>query len=247
MEDNKSSKGHLIGKILKYMVFVIIILVYGIFLLRICTMGNPSSMKKYVWTESMIEFYNKNQSNFEVEKVDEDVMSYQYLTDDGKFAINNIFITKTGNGKAQIQFTVRYNNSTIKSLVQDYMLQENPIGEPFVYIISDSSGTRYRNYQYTNDKKGLYNYRHIVFDDVDISAIDSLNQSFYLYLDIYYIENVKIDSTPYGVLPIYKHDYTEEQKYVGYKTKPYNYKKDMFVNNSPTSGIMPNPAYLIKD
>lgn len=210
-------------------------------------MGNPSSMKKYIWTESMIEFYNSNPNDFEVKKVNEDAISYQYLTNDGKFAINNIFVTPTGGGKAQIQFTVRYNNSTIKSLVQDYMLKENPIGEPFVYIISDSFGTRYRNYQYTNDKKGLYNYRHIVFDDVDISAIDNLNEMLYLYLDIYYIEDVKLESTPYGVLPIYKHDFNEAQQYVGYTTETYNYKKDIFVKNSPSAGIMPNPAYLIKD
>ena len=247
MDDNQKSNKLTVGRILKYLVILVILAIYGGFMFRICTMDDPAAMTKYVWTESMVRLYNKNPDGFKVKKVNEDTLSYQYITPDGKFAVNNILITETGGGKAQIQFTLRYNNSTIKYLKEDYGLTDDPVGEPFVYIISDSYGNIYRNYQYTTDAKTVYNYRHIIFDDVDITGFTNLTETYYLFLDIHYIENVNLNGTPYGILPLYKCEYDTTGRYVGYVTDSYNIKKDLFKKDSPTAGITVNPAYLVKD
>lgn len=230
---------------MKFLFTALILIIFGGLMLRICTMGDPESMEKYAWTESMISFQKKYPDSFTVQKINENTYSYQYLASDGKFAVNNIFITETGGGKAQIQLTVRYNNSTIKYLKNDYNLLSDPVGEPFIYILTDSSGNMYRSYLYTKDKKAVYNYRHIIFDDVDISDILNLTDEYSLMLDIYYIDDVSIGNSIYGSMPVFKCIYTDEFGYVGYVPETYNIKKDMYKNDSPTSGLMVNPAYLI--
>jgi hypothetical protein len=244
--DNVPVKGFTVGKLLKYLLIAVILLVYGIFMLRICTMGNPTTMDQYVWTESTVQLYKTYQDKFAVEKVNEETLSYQYITTDGKFAINSIFVTETGNGKAQVQFTIRYNNSTLEALRKDYNLIENPTGEPFVYILNDINGNIYRKYQFTTDTKSVYNYRHIIFEDVDISGMD-YTDLFYINLDIYYIEDVNFANISYGTLPVLRNEYDSEGKYNGYLLEPYDIKKDLFKKDSPTSGITPSPAYLVKE
>lgn len=241
MEKRKLS----VWKILKFLFIALILIVFGGLMLRLCTMGDPPSMEKYAWTESMISFQKKYPDNFNVQKINENGLSYQYLASDGKFAINNIFITETGGGKAQIQFTVRYNNSTIKYLKNDYNLLSDPIGEPFIYILTDTGGNMYRSYLYTKEKKTVYNYRHIIFDDVDISDILNRTDEYSLMLDIYYIDDVSIGNSLYGSMPVFNCIYNDDFGYVGYVTETYNIKKDMYKNDSPTSGLMVNPAYLI--
>ena len=247
--DKDPVKGFTVKKLLKYLLIAVILFVYGGFMLRICTMGNPDSMDKYVWTESAIQLYKTYQDKFSVKKVNEDALSYQYITTDGKFAVNNIFVTETGGGKAQVQFTVRYNNSTLEYLRNDYHLTENPAGEPFVYVLSDTNGNIYKKYLFTKDTKTVYNYRHIIFEDVDISAMSYTDPSvsYTLYFDVYYIDAVNLLNLPYGTLPVLKSYYNDEGIYAGYVLEPYNIKKDLFKNDKPTSGITPSPAYLVTE
>ena len=247
MDGNQKSNKLTVGKILKYLVILVILAVYGIFMFRICTMDDPAAMEKYVWTESMVTLYKRAPDEFKVKKVNEDTLSYQYITPDGKFAVNSIFITETGGGKAQVQFTLRYNNSTVKYLKEDYGLTDDIIGEPFVYTLSDSYGNIYRNYHYTTDAKTVYTYRHIIFEDVDITGFTDIENSYGLFLDIHYIENVKLADIPYGSLPLFKCQHDIDGRYVGYVLDPYNIKKDLFKKDSPTPNIMVNPAYLVKD
>ena len=244
--DKEPVKGFTVGKLLKYLLIAVILIIYGGFMLRICTMGNPDSMEKYVWTEQTIQLYKTYQDKFTVKKVNEDTLNYQYITTDGKFSVNNIFVTETGGGKAQIQFTVRYNNSTLEYLRNDYNLMEIPVGEPFVYILNDSSGNTYKKYQFTKDTKTVYTYRHIIFDDVDISAMN-YTDPYHLYFDVYYIEDVNLNNLPYGTLPVLKSEYNDEGIYSGYVLESYNIKKDLFKNDSPSTGITLSPAYLITE
>jgi len=214
-----------VGKVLKYTVYGLILFVYLFFMVRICTMGDPKSIEEFIWNAESVSTYNSDPNNFVINVVNEKSMSYKYITDDGRFAVSNIHITNTG----QLQFTIRYNNSTIKSLKLDYDLEKDPVGEPFIYILSDSNGNIYRNYQYVSDRKLLYNYRRLIFNDIDLTATG-------FQVDIYYCDDVKLTKTPYGSLPVLRADYY-------YTDKGYNISKTPAIDKRLTL----NPAYLIKD
>ncbi|MCL2517568.1 MAG: hypothetical protein FWF15_03295 [Oscillospiraceae bacterium] len=219
-----------IGKILKYSVYGLIIFVYLFFMVRICTMGDPKSMEEFVWNESGVSAYNSNSDNFIINVVNEKSMNYQYITGDGKFAVSNIHTAKLADANAgQIQFTIRYNNSTIKTLKADYNLEKDPVGEPFIYILYDSNGNIYRNYQYISDRKLLYNYKRIIFDGIDLTADE-------FHVDIYYCDDVRFTKPPYGSLPVLKADYY-------FMDEGYNISKTPVTDKR----LNVNPVYRIKD
>ena len=220
------------GNILKYLIFGVIIFVYAIIMLRICTMGDPKSAGKYYWTAAKTEAYKARPDSFKVMDIDEKSEGYVYLTGDGKFAVSGIMLTLINGDEehAQLQFTIRYNNSTIKSLMKEYDLLSAPLGEPFVFVLRGADKT-YRSYLYAKDRKNLYNYRRVIFEDVDIK-----NGGGFI-VDIYYIDDADLNGAPYGELPVYiKNSGAAE----------YDAAKDLPSGGGASEGLARNPEYLSK-
>ena len=118
----------------------------------------------------------------------------------------------------QIQIVFRYNNSTIKALMQDYGLAAMPDRAehlydltiavkrdltPDVYEDYDEEGCytieRYYPSQEISGERNLYNYRRLVFNDI---VVDETTLG--VFVDIYYVGDVNYDEPAYGTLCIWE-------------------------------------------
>ena len=130
----------------------------------------------------------------------------------------------------QIQLLFRYNNSTIRSLVDDYKLPTIPDRTAELYDVTlyvaydltpenptDNDGNnpesvkfiRYYPTETLSAQTLMYNYRRITFDGIDMNVTD--NPVLAVYVDIYYVEDVDYNKDSYGTLCIY--DYATIKDY----------------------------------
>lgn len=128
----------------------------------------------------------------------------------------------------QVQVLFRYNNSTIRHLVEDYGLPAIPERSADLYDVTlyvaydltpgdptDNDGNdpesvkfiRYYPTSHTAAQKNLYNYRKFIFDGVDMTVTE--NPVLAVYVDVYYKEDVDYGKDSYGTLIIY--DYASER------------------------------------
>lgn len=236
--ENKLTVGKVIKKVFLYSLRLLALGVFAFLMFRILSSGDPKSMKEFIWTSPSIEAYTENPSEFEA-------FYYKHpdnLSKDGKFAASYIyFVPKTG----QFQITVRYNNSTLKYLAEDYKLGEKPQGEVFVYVLTDNLGNTYTDYEYFSDTKNIYNYQRLVFNGIDLNATKTVEEDEKLVtkkfetltLTVYYKDDVVL-STPYGVLPVYDSEYYHE---------PINLDKFSFKDNKPTHTLTSGVSYTVKE
>ena len=143
------------------------------------------------------------------------------------FTAKNVMFIEDAN---QIQVLFRYNNSTIRSLVEDYDLPAIPdrtsdLYDVTLYVaydltpadLSDNDGNNpesvkfVRYYPTTTESAQtvMYNYRHFTFDGIDMTVTD--NPVLAVYVDIYYKEDIDYNKDSYGTLCIY--DYASEKEY----------------------------------
>lgn len=181
-ENENAKKGFTVGKLLKWLLIALILFVYGLFMLRICSQGEPESMKRFYWTQSSIGLYSSASDTFSVAVSTPD----KNIDDDGLFSVSSVYyMPQTG----EIQFTVRYNNSTVKGIREDYSLDADPVGEVFVYILTDANGVAYTSYSFTSASKFVHNYRKVVFEGIDFTSCGTLT------LDVYYIGDVNTEKS----------------------------------------------------
>jgi hypothetical protein len=130
----------------------------------------------------------------------------------------------------QIQLLFRYNNSTIRHLVQDYKLPEMPDREADLYDVTlyvaydltpdnpkdndgnDPASVRFERYYPTETHAAsslMYNYRRITFDGIDMNPAE--NPVLAVYVDVYYVGDVDYSKDSYGTLCIY--DYATIRDY----------------------------------
>lgn len=143
----------------------------------------------------------------------------------GYFSVSDVLFIDEAQ---QVQFVLRYNNSTIRHLKEDYGLDALPDKAEDLYDVtlyvaydltpadpSDNDGNdpasvkfiRYTPTDCTAQSTTMYSYRRFVFDGVDMTIRD--NPVLAVYIDIYYKGDVHYDSgDPYGTLIIY--DYAQE-------------------------------------
>lgn len=119
----------------------------------------------------------------------------------------------------QLQFTLRYNNSTIESLVIDHALSRLPARSENLFDVSvvimydltpDNNEDNYGDVESAvsykrifpsecvSAEKTLYNYRKFVFDDIEIT-----DRVLAVYVDIYYVGAIDYDVDAYGTLLVY--------------------------------------------
>jgi hypothetical protein len=135
----------------------------------------------------------------------------------------------------QAQVVFRYNNSTIRSLAEDYSLSTVPDRSEELYDVTlllaidltpenkDDNSTnapesvrfvRVHASSHTRDTKLMYNYYQLVFDigesGEDINALLDSNLLLAVYADVYYVNDLDYEKDPYGTLCLY--DYLSENK-----------------------------------
>jgi len=122
----------------------------------------------------------------------------------------------------QVQFVLRYNNSTLEHTAEKYYLDSEPAREEQVYNVTllimydltpdnkdDNDGetpeaVRYERVfatDFFSHQKTLYNYRKFTFDGVDIDE-----SVLAVYADIYYVGDLDYTDEPYGTLLLYSYD-----------------------------------------
>ncbi len=235
-KEKKVTPQKVIKKIFIYALRIIAVAVFAILFWRLGSSKDTKLAKAFIWTEENISSYTQNPSEF---------LAYKYMrndniTEDGKFLANNIYFVPSKN---QFQITLRYNNSTLKKLAEEYNLDNLPDGEVFVYALTDNLGNIYSQYEYAVDKKNLYNYRRILFENIDMQATketvnkngEKVIQEFEsLYLNIYYKDDINFEE-PYGVLEVYSNDfYHEPMDLEDYKTK----------DNKPNMELTPGTSFV---
>ncbi len=232
------------GKIFKYTMkaigFLLVFGTIGILLWRMFSSGDPASMKTLDANPTLMEAYEKALAEdrtldmFTQEQptnITTAEKNYSYFS-----ARNVVFIRDA----KQIQVTFRYNNSTIRHLVEDYDLAETPARKDELYDVTlwvvydltpdvkEDNEIEHENVKKVRvhatasetraDTKSLYNYRKLVFDGVDFSDPDAPILA--IYMDVYYNEDIDYEADPYGTLPLYQKVYEEEGV-----NKPYELTK----------------------
>ena len=130
----------------------------------------------------------------------------------------------------QVQLLFRYNNATIRHLVEDYGLTEVPdradeLYDVTLYVaydltpadLTDNAGNhpdsvkfvRYHATSSTPATSLMYNYRRLTFDGLDMTVTDYPVLAG--YVDVYYLGDVNYEAEPYGTICIY--DYAAENTY----------------------------------
>ena len=130
----------------------------------------------------------------------------------------------------QVQLLFRYNNATIRHLVEDYGLTEIPDRAEDLYDVTlyvaydltpadltdnagnDPASVKFVRYHATASEPAqslMYNYRRITFDGIDMNPAE--NPVLAVYVDVYYVGDVDYSKDSYGTLCIY--DYATIRDY----------------------------------
>lgn len=138
----------------------------------------------------------------------------------GYFSVEScIFIPEA----EQVQLVFRYNNSTIRHLQQDYGLPQLPEKSQHLFDVTlvrandptpedhddDYQGENLETQRIfpsaapVREETALYTFYRYVFDGVTIEDVTNS-----IYLDVYYVEDIRYDSRPYSSLLLYAWDET---------------------------------------
>lgn len=218
-----------VGRLIKFLFFCVIFGVIALLLWRVFSSKDPDSMKPLTPNEKLCTAYEEAGEDLylfrqEQRSITSGEKNYGY------FSVTDAVFVPSAN---QIQMVVRYNNSTLRSLTEDYGLSEVPSREQELFDFSlvlatdltpdnadDNLGnaegsvafTRILPSSATADTKNLYNYRRVVFDldTAGLSLQELLDSGLLLavYADIYYNEAIDYDQEAYGTLCLY--DYITE-------------------------------------
>lgn len=214
----------IIGKLLKYSFYAVIIAINGILFWRMFTSGDPQLMETLMVNDRTAAAYAEAGEALKV--------SYQkqyHLDEEGLFAQSNLHYIPS---VSQLQVTTRYNNSTLKDAAETFELLEVPAREADVFdvtlvkviastqeeqeqadrdaltadVIGEDAAepedaprkeVRYYPSAALPDQKTVYNYRRLIFDEVDLSDASLC------YLEFYYNGAIDYDAEPYSELLVW--------------------------------------------
>ena len=145
--------------------------------------------------EITLQYQNQNPS------ITRDEHNYGYFS-----VIDSVFIPDA----QQVQFVMRYNNSTLNHLKEDYSLTEAldrqvDYYDVTVVIVNTVTGEKTRLFptgEPIRENTQLYTYRRYTFDGVDFSESDCD-----VFVDIYYKGDINYEEDAYGRLVIYNHTF----------------------------------------
>jgi hypothetical protein len=202
------SKAGKVAKIsFKVVILGISLFIYSFFIFRLCsTQEAPKSVSSIVWNETTRAAYQANPDEFQILSQEPST----FITDNGRFWISDVVYLPQAK---QLQLTIKYNDSTLKYLKEALTKQQaeaqttqndggadQPLpeivlpDEPFDYSLLDNSGVRYHEYTSAADRAQNYNYRRLVFENIEIPEHAAY------YVDMYYVGAIDYSAIPYGSL-----------------------------------------------
>ena len=224
----------LTGKLIRFIIGLIIFAVIAMLLWRVFSSSNPKELELLTPNEKLAAAYEEYGESLRLFKQDQRSIT-SGESNYGYFSVTqNIFIPEAN----QVQLLFRYNNSTIKALESDYALESTPARSDELFEVSlvfyvdktpddtednlrdlkemvrQGKVDAYRVYpSYCEvSEKNIYNFRKMIFD-LDSAGFDlqsSLEDNTLLAVlaDVYYVEDVNYDENAYGTLCLY--DYLTE-------------------------------------
>lgn len=214
------------GLIFKAICTAFIIGIFALIAWRIIdSKTTPKEIRHIIPNEILCEAYEQNGGKLTIFTQDQEPFTRVEGKNYGYFHIGDaIFIDEAD----QIQFTLKYNNSTIERLVIDHSLPMLPARSEDLYDVSvvvmydltpDNAEDNYGDVEDAvsyerffpgeciSSQKTLYNYRKFVFDGIDVTK-----RVLAIYVDIYYKGAVNYDEDAYGTILIYDYK-TENEAY----------------------------------
>ena len=214
--------GNIFGWLTTAIAGVIVLLIIILFAL-----DADGDISNLVWTDAMIEEYQKYPEEFRVEYIK--VYDERSFTEDGYFSVSK---SRYIPSLSEWQFTVRYNHSTLEYLGADRD-EVMAVGEDhFTFALVDSEGAVYRDFSYKRVTEGRYTYYRLVFDGVNMRKVDNIQIMIYCIDDI---ERDKLPEIAVGKLPLY---YSELER------EDYNFKKELPRDMKPTEGFLSHEELL---
>ena len=212
------------GLIFKGICVFFVVAVFALLAWRIIdSKTEPREVRNVIPNEILYDAYEKNGGKLTVFTQSQEPFT-RAENNYGYFHIGeSLFFEDTD----QLQFTLRYNNSTIEHLVIDHSLPMLPSREEDLYDVSvvimydltpdndednygdDESAVSYKRFfpsQCVSAQKTLYNYRKFVFDGIEIT-----DRVLAVYVDIYYKGAIDYDADAYGTLLIYDFETKNEE------------------------------------
>ncbi len=208
----------LIGRVVKISLLILVLLVNGVLIFRLCSSGDPASMNVLIANDPLRAAYAVHGDDLVLQYQNHPTIT-RAEHNSGYFSVTQyVFIPQAD----QVQLVFRYNNSTIRHLQEDYGLESLPSKEEHLFDV-----TLIKTVDLTPDDKtdntdpatlqteriwptpactiedrtsnSLYTYYRYVFDGVTFE--DAVG----IFADVYYMEDIQGDyeNDPYGTLCLY--------------------------------------------
>ena len=112
----------LFGRVVKWSISLLLCLICGILVWRMCSSGDPEQVKYLMKNDVLCDAYEKHGDDLVLQyQMQDTITTAEYNR--GYFSITQyVFIPEA----KQVQLLFRYNNSTIKNLAKDYGLAAIP-------------------------------------------------------------------------------------------------------------------------
>ncbi len=211
----RSRAPRIVGTILRLLLLLLILCVSGILLWRVCASEDYEKTKGVSANEQLRAAYATYGDELILQHQTDHASITKAKNNYGYFSVvEYVYVPQA----KQLQVLVRYNNSTLKHLAQDYGLEGIPDRELDHYdvtltlttdltpadasdnLIADNlKKTRiHASGEPLRESTRLYNYRRYTFDNVEIHP-DTVG----VFVDLYYNGDVNYDLDAYGTLLIY--------------------------------------------
>ena len=198
----RSRAPRIIGRILKLLMVLLILTVTAVLAWRIFFSENYEKVKGLSPNEKLEQAYDQYGKDLvlqyqvqpSITKADK---NYGYFS-----VVECVFIPQIN----QVQLVVRYNNSTLEHLKEDYALSEVPDRRKDLFditlsVTSDNPEENCRIFptgEAKQESTKLYTYRRYTFDDVSLNDL-----TIGVFVDIYYNGDIDYEKEAYGTLLIY--------------------------------------------
>lgn len=219
----------IIGLIIRICFWIVVFGVIAFLIMRVTSANAPENMESLDINDKIYEAYDNAEGELymfrqEQRSVTSGEENYGYFS-----VTKNLFIPKAN----QVQTVLRYNNSTIRALAEDYSLDEVPERSEELFDVSlliaidltpddeednlsnDSESVRFVRIHpgsVIEEEKNIYNFRKFIFDldsaGIDIAELIEEELLLAVYVDVYYVGDLDYEKTPYGTLCVY--DYITE-------------------------------------
>ena len=202
---------------LRTVAFALILIVPSVLFWRMCTSGDPKTVKVLSPNETLREAYAIHGDDL-ILQYQKQASITRTKNNAGYFSVTRFVFIPEAN---QVQVVFRYNNSTLRHLAEDYGLDPTPekSGTWFDLTLVKTTDLTPENKEDNLDastlsserffpsgepvraETGLYTFFRYTFDNI---IVDDLTDG--VYLDIYYTGAVDYEEKPYGTLCIYAYD-----------------------------------------